>query len=172
MDDDKNKEAANRVEEFCEQKMDNLAIADKVDRSAVPVSSDDNELDENEQLHSASVNCSNNSVQPQPANLTFTKTKETEDVTELNAVVSNQPSRHDLTYSYKTDSSADLSPIASDTACNVPTNIPQLQIPSMKSIANEVRLNLIVGAGLYNSILIYSQWFVVKWQLSESVVTP
>lgn len=141
MDDDKNEEVANVV--------DDLAITDKVDRSTTPIGSDDNKLDENEQLlHSASINCSNNSVQPQPANLTFTKTpnltftktEEIEDtVREMNAVASNQLN---LTCTYKTDNSADLSPVASDTTYNVPTlqdtNIPQLQIPSTKSITNEV----------------------------------
>lgn len=138
--DDKNREPdGNKLTngvEFHEPKMDDPINTDREDKSGAPAKSA--EINENEKIvHSPSPDCSDNSIQPQPANSTFT-IKVEGGCAELNVAAISQavtPS------SCIKDNSGNSS--ASVTASNVPapqkSSIPQLQVPHTKNTINEVK---------------------------------
>ena len=83
--------------------------------------------------HSASTDCSDSSVQPQPADLTFTKTEGK--IKEL-SVTSSQAVRLNTPFTPNKENSTDLSTIA--TADIPKASTSQLQIPSTVSNPNKV----------------------------------
>ena len=83
--------------------------------------------------HSASTDCSDSSVQPQPADLTFTKTEGK--IKEL-SVTSSQAVRLNTPFTPNKENSTDLSTIA--TADIPKASTSQLQIPNTVSNPNKV----------------------------------
>lgn len=149
VDDNKNEEydakSINDVNEFHEPNVENSAIT-----SSVPVN---NELSEDEGVvHSASSNSSDNSLQFQPANSTYTRMEGS--VKEPNSDHSN------LSYTVNKDNSTNLSTVPDNAPILEKTNTPQLHVPSTKSTASEVRWSFIVRVSC--NTVIHSQWFVVK----------
>ena len=137
--------------EFHEPKMDDPANTDKEDKSTAPAKNNA-VINENEKVvHSPSPDCSNNSIQPQPANSTFTVEVE-DNCTELNVGAINQAVNTNTPSSCNKDNSENYNAKAtvSDKTLNVPTlqktSIPQLQVPNTKNAINEVRC-LIVTVG-------------------------
>ena len=130
---------------FHEPKMDDPVKTHTEDKSAAPAKSA--EINENEKVvHSPSPDCSDNSIQPQPANSTFTITVEGS-CTESNVAAISQTV---TSSSCIKDNSGNSS--ATVAASNVPTpqttSIPQLQVPHTKSTINEVRGKFLIVGGL------------------------
>lgn len=107
---------------------------DKSDNKCEVAAKSSSELNESEQ--SASTECSDNSIQPQAANSTFTKTES--GVKHSNVITSSPDVNTNSTFNKDTDLVTDAAPL--DKTYDTPkTNIPQLQIPSTMNTSSEVR---------------------------------
>ena len=143
--DDKNREPddnklTNGVE-FHEPKIDDPVNTDTEDKSAAPAKSA--KINENEKVvNSPSPDCNDNSIQPQPANSTFT-IKVEGNCEELNVAAISQAATPSSCIKDNSGNSG-----ASVTALNVPTpqknSISQLQVPHTKNVINEVRWNFLI----------------------------
>ena len=133
-----NNKLTNGVEELHVVKMDELANADNEDKSTESVK--DIKIQ-----HSPSPDSSNNSIQPQSTNSTFTKMEGScaeVDVEAINHI--NTPTSGDKDNVEHLNANG----IASfEETSTVPqkTSVPQLQAPSTKNAINEVRFSLMVG---------------------------
>ena len=124
-----NNKLTNGVEEPHVAKMDEPANSDNENKSTESVK-------DIKARHSPSPDCSNNSIQPQPTNSTFTKVEGS--CTEVDVDALNHTS---------TPSNGDKDNYENSNAATVPqkTSVPQLQAPSTKNAINEVRFSLLVG---------------------------
>ena len=125
--------------------MDDPVNTDKEDISIAPAKNNSEMNERGKVLHSPSPDGSNNSIQPQPANSTFTITVE-DNCIEMNDPAINHVVNINTPSSYSKNNSGNSSVNVSDKTVNVPTlqKTSKLQPHNTKNTTNEVRWNLIV----------------------------